>query len=136
MESQPKQWWQQPEKHSRADPSFHFGEKFLHLAEGKYPEFLEKRCAFDFVVLTAQGDYIPAQTQRGEDFRATVVRDHFIGFASIARISFPLDIQLPNVFGFDGTRKPNVDEDRYDISIIKLTVLALRDDEERVLEAN
>jgi two-component system cell cycle response regulator DivK len=46
-----------------------------------------------------------------------------------------MDIQLPDVSGLDVTRQLKADEELRDIPIIAVTALALRGDEERVLEA-
>ena len=46
-----------------------------------------------------------------------------------------MDIQLPDVSGLDVTRKLKADPDLRAIPIIAVTALALRGDEERVLEA-
>jgi len=46
-----------------------------------------------------------------------------------------MDIQLPDVSGLDVTRQLKADTELRDIPIIAVTALALRGDEERVLEA-
>jgi two-component system cell cycle response regulator DivK len=46
-----------------------------------------------------------------------------------------MDIQLPDVSGLDVTRQLKADSDLRHIPIIAVTALALRGDEERVLEA-
>lgn len=46
-----------------------------------------------------------------------------------------MDIQLPDVSGLDVTRWLKADEDLRDIPVIAVTALALRGDEERVVEA-
>ena len=46
-----------------------------------------------------------------------------------------MDIQLPDVSGLDVTRQLKADAELSDIPIIAVTALALRGDEERVLEA-
>jgi len=46
-----------------------------------------------------------------------------------------MDIQLPEVSGLDVTRQLKADSDLRHIPIIAVTALALRGDEERVLEA-